>query len=201
MQTTWIVSRKFHFQAFSYVDANGKGTVLREKAAKFVPATAFVVADHLSQLIITDGIPREGAIQLQHALQCIAHTSACCSHRAGHVTRSTLCTAPCEGFSGYAGTSPQEDAHRTLAFNQAVWRLHATTFAPYYDWAQHQRFEAFPKADEANWKQLPIYEERTSLPALLDLCAYFCLWTEAANVKHMPEALWFLFWYVSQDVR
>lgn len=83
---------------------------------------------------------------------------------------------------------------RTIAFNAAVWRLHATTFAPYSDWAQHQRFEAFPKADEAGWKQLEILEQRTSLPALLDLCTYFCLWTEAANVKHMPEALWFLFW-------
>lgn len=61
MQVTWMVCRKFQFQAFNYIDKNGKGTLRLEDAAKCIPATAFLVSDHLSQLIITDGMSREGA--------------------------------------------------------------------------------------------------------------------------------------------
>jgi hypothetical protein len=60
LQVTWIVCRKFHFQCFNYLDSNGKGTMLRQNAVTFVPATAFVAAEHLGQLIVTDGMPREG---------------------------------------------------------------------------------------------------------------------------------------------
>jgi hypothetical protein len=64
LQVTWIVCRKFHFQCFNYLDKNGKGTVLRQNAVKCVPATAFVAADHLGQLIVTDGMPREGVDEI-----------------------------------------------------------------------------------------------------------------------------------------
>jgi hypothetical protein len=59
-QVTWIVCRKFQFQCFNYLDENGKGTVDRMKAHTCVPATVFLVADHLSQLVVSDGMPREG---------------------------------------------------------------------------------------------------------------------------------------------
>jgi hypothetical protein len=29
---------------------------------------------------------------------------------------------------------------------------------------------------------------------LEELALYFLLYTEAANLRHLPEALWFLFW-------
>lgn len=71
--------------------------------------------------------------------------------------------------------------------------MHATIFQSYHDWAEHQRFQAFPQAEVENtWARIPLSDGRAGVPALLDLCLYFCLWTEAANVRHMPEALWFL---------
>jgi hypothetical protein len=95
---------------------------------------------------------------------------------------------------GSAGYVPHHNTLNSAAFNAAVWRLHATIFAPYLDWAEHQRAQPFPGRQQGNWDGLDLQDGSSGLPALLDLCAYFCLWTEAANVKHMPEALWFLFW-------
>ena len=85
----------------------------------------------------------------------------------------------------------------TASFNKAVWRLHATIFSSYYDWSEHQGFQPFPQAEmDKYWGKIVLGAGNSSVPALLDLCLYFCLWTEAANVKHMPEAMWFLFWCV-----
>ena len=61
MQVTWMVCRKFQFQVFNYLDENGKGTLKEEEAVQCTRATAFLVADHLSQLLINDGMSREGA--------------------------------------------------------------------------------------------------------------------------------------------
>jgi hypothetical protein len=93
-----------------------------------------------------------------------------------------------------AGYIPIDNSLNIATFNAAVWRLHATIFAPYLDWAEHQRAQPFPGPQQANWDALDLADGSSGLPALLDLCTYFCLWTEAANVRHMPEALWFLFW-------
>lgn len=60
MQITWMVCRKFQFQAFNYVDKDGKGTLDPAKAVRITGATATVVSDHLAQLLITDGMAREG---------------------------------------------------------------------------------------------------------------------------------------------
>jgi 1,3-beta-glucan synthase subunit FKS1, domain-1 len=62
-------------------------------------------------------------------------------------------------------------------------------------WHADQRFAAFSDADiNKHWQGHRIESQQASIPALLDLALYFCLWTEAANIKHMPETLWFLFW-------
>jgi hypothetical protein len=55
-----MVCRKFQFQVFNYVDKDSKGTLDPAKAERITGATAFLVSDHLAQLIITDGMPREG---------------------------------------------------------------------------------------------------------------------------------------------
>ena len=41
----------------------------------------------------------------------------------------------------------------------------------------------------------------TCVPALLDLALFFCIWTEASNLRHLPEALWFFFWAARQSER
>ena len=35
---------------------------------------------------------------------------------------------------------------------------------------------------------------------LQDLALYFLIWTEGANVRHLPEAIWWLFWILSWDL-
>lgn len=56
VQMTYFVSRKFGFQTF-----NRAGPASEEDdAVEWVPATAFLAADHLCQLLITDALPREG---------------------------------------------------------------------------------------------------------------------------------------------
>lgn len=57
-----MVCRKFQFQAFNYVDKNAQGTLKAEDASKCSHATAFLVSDHLAQLLITDGMSREGKV-------------------------------------------------------------------------------------------------------------------------------------------
>lgn len=59
-QSCWIVARKFQFQCFSYVSESGKGTCSKTDCRRAVPSTTFVAADHLTQLIVYDALPREG---------------------------------------------------------------------------------------------------------------------------------------------
>lgn len=83
------------------------------------------------------------------------------------------------------------------AFGKAVWRLHVSMFSPYEDWAAHQRVEPFSKTE---WKNEETSAQGPIMAALLDLCAFFCLWTEAANLRHMPESIWFFYWYAHQNI-
>eukprot|EP00892_Ulva_mutabilis_P001697 jgi/Ulvmu1/11528/UM078_0017.1 len=142
-QVTWMVCRKFQFQCFNYVDDKGKGTLSVGDARSCSPATAFVVSDHLGQLLVTDAMPREAQDNVM------------------------------------------------VAFGNAVWRLHVSMFSPYEDWVTHQRFHPFP---HDSWKKDSTASPKTIMAALLDLSAYFCLWTEAANLRHMPESIWFFYW-------
>lgn len=38
-------------------------------------------------------------------------------------------------------------------------------------------------------------------PQLADLALYFLLYSEGANLRHMPECLWFLFWLLQHSQR
>lgn len=80
------------------------------------------------------------------------------------------------------------------ALGQAVWRLHQLIFEAYGAWAALVRVKEFPDASvTAAWSD-PLGSAQSTNAALLDLCLYFGLWTEAANLKHTPELMWFLFW-------
>ena len=62
VQAVWLVCRVFSFQCFNHVDSRGAGTTQLSKASRCVGATAFLVTDHLAQLLITDALPREGVL-------------------------------------------------------------------------------------------------------------------------------------------
>lgn len=77
---------------------------------------------------------------------------------------------------------------------QAVWRLHATIFQSYTQWAFQVRVDPFPKGSTQDTWGADLGAAKSTNAALRDLCLYFGLWTEAANLKHTPELMWFLFW-------
>lgn len=83
-----MVCRKFHFQCFNYVDDRGKGTLSAGDAVECTPATAFVVSDHLGQLLVTDAMPREG--MFISSLPAVWHGSStaitAAEHRAEHAS-------------------------------------------------------------------------------------------------------------------
>ena len=78
-----------------------------------------------------------------------------------------------------------------VGFGNALWRLHVTMFTSYRDWASHERFDAFVHTGSYS---MHTHEPAAILTGLLDLATYFCLWTEASTLRHMPESLWFFFW-------
>lgn len=199
---TWIVARKFAFQCFAFSDSKANGTVNVEAAERCVPATAFLAADHLGQLIVTDAMPREGACRWTRraeGLMCGAAASRSSgargvnwparSHLEFEDTRAWL--HPGRHNARVDSWSPDD---QRMAFGKAVWRLHSTIFAPYRVWAEHQRMLDFPEGQIKSVWDGPLHGHHQAVAGLLDLCAYFCLWTEAANLRHMPECLWFLFW-------
>lgn len=98
--------------------------------------------------------------------------------------------------SNACAVSGEDDLLFCIGFNKAAWRLHAAIFDSYEDWCRHQNVEPWP-GKEGPAPKVALSDERAGIPALLDICLYFCLWTEAANIKHMPECMSFLFWCVS----
>jgi hypothetical protein len=77
LQVTWMVCRKFQFQAFNFVNEKGIGTLKPQEAVKISPATAYVVSDHLAQLLITDGMCREGTKLSVHLQKLLTATLYC----------------------------------------------------------------------------------------------------------------------------
>jgi hypothetical protein len=135
------------------------------------------------------------------------HLGGGATHVAGHGTlRAVLSCAIVQHSITQAsdlhcnagGSNPRVDSwppqQQRLGFGKAVWRLHSTIFAPYRVWADHQRVADFPEKQVSSMWEGPLDGHHQMVTGLLDLCVYFCLWTEAANLKHMPESLWFLYW-------
>ena len=83
-----MVCRKFQYQCFNYVDEKGKGTLSPVDAVECTPATAFVVSDHLAQLLVTDAFPREGMIHALHVIVECATLSVFAAITALHASLS-----------------------------------------------------------------------------------------------------------------
>ncbi|KAK9810936.1 hypothetical protein WJX73_009865 [Symbiochloris irregularis] len=91
------------------------------------------------------------------------------------------------------------------SLGRAVAVLHNKIFTGYGQWLRDVVCEA-GTAPSANLRGLtptqngdtPSAQEAEAL--LEDLALYFLIWTEAANVRHLPEGLWWLFWIMSWDM-
>lgn len=58
LQMMYLTARKFGFQTFN----RGGPASKPDDQVEWVPASAFLAADHLCHLLITDGLPREGSL-------------------------------------------------------------------------------------------------------------------------------------------
>ncbi|KAK9791384.1 hypothetical protein WJX73_009386 [Symbiochloris irregularis] len=88
-------------------------------------------------------------------------------------------------------------------FEKAVLMVHSKVFAPFREWAKHVGL-ALSDAIVVRRPGMALLGPSNPLergPLFLeDLALYFCIWTEAANARHLPEGLWWLFWILSRDL-
>jgi hypothetical protein len=86
-------------------------------------------------------------------------------------------------------------------FVRAVHRLHGGIFQAYKDWCKHVSLvERLPQLEYASMvKERPGILEWEYL--LEELALYFLIYTEAANVRHCPELLWFLYWIMRNSAK
>ncbi|KAL4451723.1 hypothetical protein ABPG75_007385 [Micractinium tetrahymenae] len=134
------LGRHFGFQAFN-LDPRSES-----KEPLYVPATIFLVTDHLYHLLVKNYMRRDKA----------------------------------EG----------NDEDRWM---RAVYRLHATIFQGYRDWCRH--VDLPERISELTLEKLREGGEVVEWEYLLEeLALWFLLYSEGANLRHVPEAMWFLYW-------
>ncbi len=86
-------------------------------------------------------------------------------------------------------------------FVRAVFRLHGGIFQAYKDWCSHvDLMERLPELEygrcvSKRGESVLEWEYR-----LEELALYFLIYTEAANIRHCPELLWFLFWILRNSL-
>ncbi|PNW85408.1 hypothetical protein CHLRE_03g185000v5 [Chlamydomonas reinhardtii] len=168
--TTWALARAFGFQAFNEKPSAAPHPAHQQQPRQWVPSTAFVAADHLEALLLRNIMPR--------------HLAAMKGGGAG------------DPAAAAGGDEPQREA----AFACAVWELHSHIFLSYEGAAGWCRLLGLrPRLAEVEAEVLQAPGRTAQDPAvvsvlLLELCLYFLLYSEAANLRHTPELLWFLFW-------
>ncbi|KAJ9527498.1 hypothetical protein QJQ45_025772 [Haematococcus lacustris] len=79
-------------------------------------------------------------------------------------------------------------------FARAVWALHGSVFSNYEDmWCR--RLELSPRPNKLERLADAAFTEHNLLHGLLcELALYFLMYTEGTNLRHMPEATWFLYY-------
>lgn len=79
-------------------------------------------------------------------------------------------------------------------FMRAVWDLHSRMFQNYFDWCKHVGLVSRPSTAAAFLRSSEPYTDEVAIMLMMELGLYFCIWTEAANLRYMPESIWFIFW-------
>ena len=181
-EVTWRVARGFGFQAFN-LNPDTRGS----PSPQWTPATAFLAGDHLCRLLAHNLLPRmrPTTSQLRAAAEAAAAAAA---------TSSALPPQPGLEAGAAAAEAAAAGAGRPR-FALAVYELHTSIFHGYErGWCAHVGLpprprEAARKLAAARW-----WDTGAVHGMLLELCLYFLLYSEAANLRHTPELLWFLFW-------
>ncbi|KAG2442546.1 hypothetical protein HXX76_002632 [Chlamydomonas incerta] len=187
-EVTWRVARRFGFQAF-----NPNPDARCSQSPQWTPATAFLAGDHLCHLLARNLLPRmrPTASQLRAATDAADVAAAAAAAAAppplpGQEAGAAAAEAAAEAAAAAAGRP---------RFALAVYELHTSIFHGYErGWCAHVGLAPRPRAAARTltaarwWDTAPVHG------MLLELCLYFLLYSEAANLRHTPELLWFLFW-------
>ncbi|GAX79706.1 hypothetical protein CEUSTIGMA_g7147.t1 [Chlamydomonas eustigma] len=183
-QIVWAIGRKFGFQAFNQADSRISKTPSppeRSNSTKqYAPATLFLAADHLQELL------------------------------SNQILRTKLTTSPTSNTADETPASPPQTTHNAhdnvgqiddnhkLRYHQrycrAVWELHSQVFFSYTQWLRAAQLP-FPRSMKAsNVLEVASWTSSAAIQVLLmELSTYFLLWSEAANLRHCPEAMWFFY--------
>jgi hypothetical protein len=130
------------------------------------PASSGVAADHLIQLL---------------------------RDRAAVVAAELAGAAPKRAASSQANGASSSSSGDTLALQHAVASLHAAFFSqgPYLSWRAKSDVRVLDVL--LCQRTLAVADGGSWVLQLAELCLYFALWTEAANLRHTPELLWLLY--------
>ncbi|EFJ48653.1 hypothetical protein VOLCADRAFT_90840 [Volvox carteri f. nagariensis] len=147
--TVWRVGRVFGFQAF-----NMRPATQDDAKHEYVPASIFVAADHLNQLLVKNGYVRR--------------------HR---------------------GDDSDEER-----FAKALFEFHSTIFYSYeMQWIKMQRLSPRAQRFTDELRERVFSDHHVINGLLCELALYFLIYTEAANVRFCPEAMWMIFWCMNHS--
>ncbi|GAX79705.1 hypothetical protein CEUSTIGMA_g7146.t1 [Chlamydomonas eustigma] len=157
-RTVWAAGRRFGFQAFNI---NPLSQALPQK--QFVPATLFLAADHIHELITNE---------MLRDLKTVETSSA----------ESQL--------------TVQVDTQMMewQRFSCAVWEVHSCIFLSYSLWLKKVQLKTSRTRQAETVLQSCSWDSPEGVHGLVtELAMYFLLWSEAANLRHCPEAMWFFY--------
>ncbi|GLC38942.1 hypothetical protein PLESTB_000464000 [Pleodorina starrii] len=180
--TTWAVARAFGFQAFNPREEPQPGS---SPQPQWVASTAFLAADHLEALLVRNIMPRLILTEQQQQGED--------EQKAGGEDQQQ------DQAATHQQTAEPCPQRQDRAFARAVWDLHSHIFLSYEGaggWCRKVGLSARPAAVEAEvLSQQHGAADREVVALLLsELALYFLLYSEAANLRHTPELMWFLFW-------
>eukprot|EP00594_Rhizosolenia_setigera_P001547 CAMPEP_0178945756 /NCGR_PEP_ID=MMETSP0789-20121207/3908_1 /TAXON_ID=3005 /ORGANISM="Rhizosolenia setigera, Strain CCMP 1694" /LENGTH=2019 /DNA_ID=CAMNT_0020625675 /DNA_START=629 /DNA_END=6688 /DNA_ORIENTATION=+ len=78
-----------------------------------------------------------------------------------------------------------------LAPPSPIHALHSKVFSNYHKWCK--KMCVLPNHSRMQDSSHVPYGAPAIVSRVVDLVLFFCVWGEAANVRHMPECLWFLY--------
>lgn len=65
----------------------------------------------------------------------------------------------------------------------ATWNLHTKIFQNYQKWCSHVNLSIRPGNSSENFSKLEPMSDKTCLILIAELSLFFCLWTEAHNMR------------------
>ncbi|CAD7698647.1 unnamed protein product [Ostreobium quekettii] len=76
----------------------------------------------------------------------------------------------------------------------SVWDLHSKIFQNYFDWCKHVGLPRRPTSQSERFRNKEPFTDEIIIMLMNELALFYCIWTEGANVRYMPEVLCFIFW-------